>query len=163
MKRVEVEKMRGGLSPRRWSRAGWVFAWVVVGSISGTLRAGDWPRFLGPAHDARADAADARAFAGKSSLKKVWEFSKGKGWASPAVVGDRVLVFHRRDQQEVLDCLEAATGKELWRYAYEAPYRDRYGSGDGPRSSPVVDGDRVYVFGVSGQMHCVDLKEGRRI
>lgn len=123
-------------------------------------KAGDWPRFLGPGHDAKAHAEDAAGFWKGGELRKLWEYPKGSGWACPAVVGGRVLVFHRLESREVLACLDAESGDERWRFEYEAPYRDRYGSGEGPRTSPVVEGGRVVVFGVSGLVHCVELESG---
>ncbi|MEI6713806.1 MAG: PQQ-binding-like beta-propeller repeat protein [Verrucomicrobiota bacterium] len=124
------------------------------------VMAGDWPRFLGPGDNAKADQGDAKGFWKGESLEKMWEFPKGKGWACPAVVGPRVIVFHRIQGEEVLDCLDVTSGKVLWHLAYQAPYRDRYGSSDGPRSSPVVSGSRVFSFGVTGLLHCVDLQSG---
>lgn len=140
--------------------------WSGLGALLGfplSGNGGDWPRFLGPSHNAKADPADAQGFWPEGGLRKKWEFPKGKGWACPAVAGNKVLVFHRMETREILDCVEAESGKTLWSYAYEAPYRDRYGSGDGPRSSPVVEGECVYVFGVSGLLHCVDLRNGKLI
>lgn len=123
--------------------------------------AGDWPRLLGPQHDCKAALEDASGFWKEGALKKEWEFPKGKGWAPPAVVGERVLLFHRQEREEVLECLDLKSGKSLWRVAYEAPYRDRYGSGDGVRTSPVVVDGKVWIFGITGLLHCIDLKNGR--
>ncbi len=124
-------------------------------------RAGDWPRLLGPAHDCKADPKDADGLWATAGLQREWEFSKGKGWAPPAVSGGRVLLFQRVDSQEVLDCLDLKSGKTLWRFAYDAPYRDRYGSGDGARTSPVVEDGKVWIFGITGKLHCVDFGEGK--
>ena len=122
----------------------------------------DWPRFLGPSNDAKPADGAGTGFGAQLSLIKEWEFEKGKGCATPVVVGESVLVFHRVGSDEVLDCLEAGTGKTKWRYSYSAPYRDRFGASDGVRSSPVVDGGRVFLFGVTGQLHCLDLATGGR-
>jgi outer membrane protein assembly factor BamB len=142
--------------------------WALSGIISMTLLwsglgafAGDWPRLLGPGHDCRAAAEDAAGFWPEGGLKKEWEFPKGKGWAPPVVVGERVLLFHRSEKQEVLECLDLHSGKPLWRFAYDAPYRDRYGSGDGARTSPVVAEGKVWTFGITGLLHCVELKTGK--
>jgi outer membrane protein assembly factor BamB len=76
------------------------------------------------------------------------------------VAGDRVVLFHRSETREALDCLDLKTGKSLWHTPYEAPYRDRYGSGDGTKSNPVIAGGKVYVLGITGLLHCVDLEKG---
>lgn len=150
------------MSVRLRSWAGRAAAFCAgVGLAGVSVLAGDWPRFLGPAHDCRAAASDAAGFWPESGLVREWEFAKGKGWSCPAVQGGRVVVFHRQGSEEVLDCLELNTGKGLWRFAYEAPYRDRYGSGDGTKNNPVLAGGRVYALGVSGWMHCLDLESGK--
>src|SRR5581483_4251778 len=97
----------------------------------------------------------------KSGPTLLWEFVKGEGWACPAIVGDRLVLFSRRGDQEVADCLERETGKSLWTFAYAAPYRDRYGTGDGPRNSAVIADSRVFVSGVTGLLHCLDLATGK--
>jgi len=133
---------------------------VLLASGMG-VQGGDWPRLLGPNHDCRAAKEDVSGFWSEGGLKKEWEFPKGKGWAAPTVVGERVLLFHRQERQEVLECLDLKSGKSLWRVAYDAPYRDRYGSGDGSRSGSVVVDDKVWIFGITGLLHCIDLKDGR--
>ncbi len=120
----------------------------------------DWPRFLGPADDAVSGETKLLKTWDKSGPKTVWEFPKGGGHACPAIVGDRLVLFHRIENLETVDCLDAATGKPLWHSDYEAPYRDRYGSGAGPATNPVVAGGHVFVFGISGLLHCFDLRDG---
>jgi len=134
---------------------------LCVLSCTGTKAlCGNWPRFLGPNHDCRASAEDAAGFWKESGLKREWEFPKGKGWAPPVVEGESVFLFHRQEREEVLECLNLYSGKSLWRCAYEAPYRDRYGSGDGARTSPVVVDGKVWIFGITGLLHCINAKNG---
>ena len=69
-------------------------------------------------------------------------------------------MLHRVGDDEVVDCLEAETGKRFWRFAYPSAYQDRYGYCDGPRAVPVIDGERVITYGAEGKLHCLDLKTG---
>lgn len=133
---------------------------ILCASSSVEMLAGDWPRFLGVGNDCRAAAEDVQGFWPAAGFDTAWEFPKGKGWSCPAVVGQRVVVFHRVGAQEVLDCLDLDSGKQLWHTAYEAPYRDRYGSGDGTKSNPVISDGKVYTHGITGLLHCVDLQTG---
>ena len=55
---------------------------------------------------------------------------------------------------------KATTGKELWRFEYPTDYEDMYGYNNGPRSCPVIDGERVYIFGVQGKLHCLSVSDG---
>jgi outer membrane protein assembly factor BamB len=123
----------------------------------------DWPRFLGPHHNATSGETKLLHEWPDGGPKAVWEFAKGGGHASPAIVGERLVLFHRLGERETLDCLHSESGKALWHFDYAAPYRDRYGSGDGPRTNPVIDGERVFAFGITGLLHCLDLRDGRLV
>jgi outer membrane protein assembly factor BamB len=129
-------------------------------SLGRNAAGGDWPRLLGPNHDCKASAEDCTGLWPEGGLKRVWDFPKGKGWAPPVVQGEWVFLFHRQGREEVLECLSLNSGKSLWRLGYDAPYRDRYGSGDGARTSPVIIGGKVWIFGITGILHCVDVKSG---
>ena len=59
-----------------------------------------------------------------------------------------------------LTCMESDTGTELWRFEYPTDYEDMYGYNNGPRSCPVIDGERVYIFGVQGKLHCLNVRDG---
>jgi len=123
----------------------------------------DWPRFLGPFHNATSGETKLLHQWGAEGPKRVWEMEKGSGFACPSIVGDRLVLFHRLGSREVIDCVKAESGQHLWTYAYEAPYQDRYGSSDGPRTSAVIVDGRVFTYGVTGWLHCVDLEKGQEI
>lgn len=120
----------------------------------------DWPRFLGPANDATSRETKLLRQWDKAGPKRVWELEKGAGFAAPAISGERLVLFHRLEGREVIDCVAAETGKGLWSYAYDAPYQDRYGSGDGPRTGAVIAEGKVYTYGIAGHLHCLDLATG---
>ena len=117
----------------------------------------DWPSFLGPTHN---------AVSSETQLSRtlppalVWELEKGAGYTSPAIVGDHLLFFHRVDDHEVVECRHPETGELRWEFRYDTAYRDRYGYNNGPRSSPVIDGERVYTMGAEGRLHCLELSTG---
>ncbi len=93
----------------------------------------------------------------------VWEAERGEGYACPVIAGGRLFHFHRVDGKETVECREPETGKIVWSYSYPVDYQDRYGFSGGPRSSPVVDGDRVYVAGVTALLHCLNAEKGEVI
>ena len=123
-------------------------------------RTENWPRFLGPRDNATSRETHLDLAWPDTGPVLVWEVAKGKGYASPAVVDGRVYLFHRVGKVETLDCLDAQTGRRFWSFGYPVEYKDRYGFSDGPRAGPVVDGDRVYLFGVTAVMHCLDKNTG---
>ena len=70
-------------------------------------------------------------------------------------------MFDRHDGSARLTCMKSETGDELWRFEYPTDYEDLYGYNNGPRTCPVVDGNRVYVFGPEGVLHCVAVADGK--
>jgi outer membrane protein assembly factor BamB len=59
-----------------------------------------------------------------------------------------------------VSCLNAATGQSIWSFDYPSVYKDQYGYNNGPRCSPLVDGDFVYTYGVEGMLHCLRAHTG---
>jgi outer membrane protein assembly factor BamB len=120
----------------------------------------EWTGFLGPTHNA---ISTETKLSRKLPPPLIWEFPKGTGYTSPAIAGDRLLFLHRVGENEVLDCLHPETGERHWQFHYPTDFEDRYGYNNGPRSSPVIDGDRAYSVGAQGQLHCFELSSGKLI
>jgi len=121
----------------------------------------DWTSFLGPSHNGTSTETP---LSRTLPPALIWEFPKGTGYASPAILGDR-LVFLHRIGDEIVECLHAETGASHWQFRYETAFEDRYGYNNGPRSSPVIDpvDMRVYTVGAEGPIHCLDLKTGKLV
>ena len=75
----------------------------------------------------------------------VWQLKTGEGYGIGTVSRGRYFHFDRVDDRAQLLCLNAKTGEQIWRFAYRTDYADLYDYSGGPRCSPVIDGDRVYV------------------
>jgi outer membrane protein assembly factor BamB len=123
----------------------------------------DWPQFLGPDRNGTYSGPALSETWGSTGPKVVWRKQVGQGFAGPAVVQGRVLLFHRVGNEEVLESLDAKTGNSTWRYAYPTTYRDDFGFDEGPRAVPVVADGIVYIFGAQAQLHAVDLAKGTRV
>lgn len=117
----------------------------------------DWPAFLGPSHNA---VSLETKLSRKLPPPLVWEYSKGTGYASPAIAGNRLVFLHRTGTEEIVECLDPETAASHWQFRYATAFEDRYGYNNGPRSSPVIDGERVYTVGAEGKMHCLALGSG---
>lgn len=134
--------------------------WLLVAS---TLVADDWPQFLGPTRNGvYSGPALADSWPGGAPAR-VWKKKVGQGFAGPVVADGRVIVFHRLRDREVIEAVDARTGKTQWRYGYRTSYRDDFGFDEGPRAVPVVVDGRVYTFGAQGMLHAVDLETGKKI
>jgi outer membrane protein assembly factor BamB len=79
------------------------------------------------------------------------------------VAGDRLILFHRVGAEELVVCLEAATGKDLWLYKYPTQYQDDFGFDDGPRATPLIAGGYVYTLGAEGTLLCLELANGKKV
>ena len=123
----------------------------------------DWPRFLGPTCNGVSPEKGILTNWPKAGLKVVWQASLGDGFAPPVVSKGRLFHFDRFENNARLTCRNAETGKELWRFEYPTTYVDMYGYSPGPRPCPVVDGSRVYIYGVEGMLHCLDVTTGKQI
>ena len=89
----------------------------------------------------------------------VWDREVGSAFSSFACVGDRVYTCGTKVGEQVLYCLNAATGKVIWESPIEAQYPERQG-GDGTRATPTVNDGRVYILGASGTLLCVHADTG---
>ncbi|MGL4550173.1 MAG: PQQ-binding-like beta-propeller repeat protein [Gemmataceae bacterium] len=121
----------------------------------------DWPCFLGPRHDSTSAERGFTAPWPKAGPPVVWEKELGVGYCMPVVARGRLYLFDRVRNRCRLRAMNAESGATLWTFEYATTYRDLYGYNGGPRSSPVVDGDRVYTFGPEGVLHCVRATDGK--
>jgi outer membrane protein assembly factor BamB len=121
----------------------------------------DWTSFLGPTHNAVSTETKLLHSWTKSGPTLVWEMKKGTGYSSPAISGDRLVMIHRVGNEERVECLHRETGDRYWKFAYPTQFEDRYGYNNGPRASPVIDGDHVYTYGAEGKLHCLKLETGQ--
>jgi len=128
-----------------------------------SVSAHDWPQFLGPQRNGVYTGPPLTTTFPAGGPKKIWQKNVGTGFAGPVVAGDRLILFHRVNDEEVVDALDARTGTSRWHYAYKTSYRDDFGFDEGPRAVPVVAQNRVYTFGAEGQMRALDLATGKEI
>jgi outer membrane protein assembly factor BamB len=145
-------------------RSGVVLSLVTLG-LAGLVIASadafdDWPQWRG----AKRDGVSA-----ERGLLKDWPSSgppvawrangAGTGFSSFSAAHGRLYTLGARGDTEYLMAYDAATGKKVW----EIAHGKRFGNdmGDGPRSTPTVDGDRLYTFGASGDMSAVDAATGK--
>jgi outer membrane protein assembly factor BamB len=123
----------------------------------------DWPQWRGINRDSKVTGFKAPA-AWPAELKQVWKVTVGFGDATPVLTGNKIYLNTRQGIDEVVLCLDAATGKELWKYSYPAPaITGPPSSHPGPRSTPVVADGKIVTFGISAILSCLDAKTGKLI
>jgi outer membrane protein assembly factor BamB len=127
---------------------------AVLLSVAAVHAAADWPQWQGP---------DRTRLSKETGLLKEWPATGpsvvwtatglGSGYGSMAVAGDRVFVQSARGRNSVVIALNRADGKEVWSKALGASLTDD--RGPGPRSTPTVDGDRIYALSENGDLACL--------
>jgi len=143
-------------------RMGLIFG-VVVMLIATRASAEDWPQWRGPNRDAKVTGFTAPKMWPKELTQK-WKVTVGEGVATPALVGDKLYVFARQGANEVLRCLKADSGNDIWKEEYEAaPVKGPAARFPGPRSSPAVADGKVVTLGVQGSLICRDAASGKKV
>lgn len=140
------------------------FALLLCSSIlSVTAAAQEWPQWRGPNRDATvSDGSIPQTW--PKTLKEEWKVPIGVGHSSPVVASGKIYVFARQGEEEVLLCLDAITGKELWKSSQPISYvmnPAATGHGKGPKSTPLVSNGNVCTFGISGVLSCHDARTGK--
>jgi len=125
---------------------------------------GDWPQWRGPSRDGVSRETGILTAWPKEGPKGLWKAPSGRGYASLAVAKGRVytVVQDQDVEYEGALCLDASTGQTLWRFRYPC-MRIIPDHGVGPRATPAVDGDRVYVTGAAGIFHCLNTTTGAKL
>ena len=135
------------------------FILTTVCLLTPILQAADWPGFLGPNRNGQSEEKGLIDAIPATGLKELWRVKIGVGMSNAAIVNDQVFtVTHRTGQQTVL-ALDAKTGKEIWAQGFAAAYKNS--QGDGPRATPTVDGDQIFVFGGGGTLAALSKTDGK--
>ena len=121
----------------------------------------DWPQFLGPNQDSKSPETGILTDWPEQGPPLVWQRSLGVSYDIGSISRGRLFQFDRHGDQARLSCLHAETGELLWKWEYPTDYSDYYGYNNGPRCSPIVDGDRVYLYGAEGMLHCLRVTDGQ--
>ncbi len=123
----------------------------------------DWPRFLGPTGNSKSPETGILTDWPSEGPPVVWWKEVGEGYSTPVIADGRLFFFDRHGDLARLTAMDPSTGEELWRSEYPTQYEDYYEYSNGPRASPAVDGDRVYIFGVEGRLRCHRVTDGELI
>jgi outer membrane protein assembly factor BamB len=138
---------------------------VLIASAAGGAGQGspqDYPQWRGRNRDGGASAFTA-PLTWPETLVRKWKVNVGEGYGTPLVVGNTVYSFTRRDGDEVMAALDAASGKELWHASYPAPYTPASPAaahGAGPKATPAFQDGKLFTLGISGIVAAFDAVTG---
>ena len=136
---------------------------VVLACAAGTaLHAADpWPQFRGPKADGYSPDKGINKDWNASPPKQLWKMEMGDGGLSgPIIVDGKVFIIDYKNGKDIVRCLDAQSGKEVWSYPYNTGSKVNYGF---TRSTPTYDNGKLYTIGKWGQVHCLDAKSGTKI
>lgn len=133
----------------------------LLASSSVKVFSQDWPQFRGINRDSRVTGFKAPS-KWPVELNQVWKIQVGTGDATPVLLANRMFLNTRQGDNEIVLCIDALTGKEIWRNEYPSvAVTGPAGSHPGPRSTPALSDGRVITFGAAGILSCLDANTGK--
>lgn len=120
----------------------------------------DWPQFQGPDRNLKTTYPGLNLSWPGGEPSQLWQKKVGTGWSGPVVADGKLIQHHRIGGNEVVTCLDAATGVPQWEYEYPTKYRDQFGFDNGPRATPSIVDGQVFTFGAEGRLSCISLDDG---
>lgn len=133
----------------------------VILSQTFSLAAADWPQWRGPERSGSIKDAQVKLDKIPAEPKVLWEAQVGPGQSSPVLAKGILVYMDGLDGQETAHGLDAATGKPLWKVVVGPMVEFQNAYGEGPRCTPLIDDDRVYVQSCGGEFKCLSLREGK--
>lgn len=131
---------------------------VAIGALA-SANAADWPRFRGPDQNSISKETGFNPKSLEGGAKVVWKAGVGTGFSSITVANGRAHTMGNADAKDTVWCLDASTGKEIWKHTYAEELKPNLYEG-GPNATPTVDADRVYTLSKTGRALCLDAAKG---
>lgn len=136
-----------------------IVVWATV--VSGA-RAADWPQWQGPNRDAMSKETGLLEAWPEAGPPLTWKSTGlGSGYGGPSIAAGRIFGMSNRGEDEVVWSLSEADGKEVWATRLGRALTEGMAQGkEGTGCTPTVDGERLYVLGLSGDLACLRAKDG---
>lgn len=167
--RIQKDSVRQRLAVDIVAKAGYLSAmvlhrWLSIAVLcllcAGIGRAEDWPRFRGPHLNGISKETDWSWKWPESGPKRLWKASVGQGFSNVAIANGRLFTLGSEDDTATVYCLDASSGKEIWKHSYPEPLNAHYYEG-GVSTTPTVDGEAVYVLGRQGELFSFSVETGK--
>lgn len=146
------------------SRLFFAMAGLLLLSVNLNVFSQDWPQWMGANRNGKVSGFDVPG-TWPAELTPQWKVVVGLGDASPVMAGGKIYSFTRQGDEEIILCLDAQSGKEIWQNKYPSPAIEGPSSSQhsGPRSTPVVGEGKIVALGVGGVLSCLDAKTGKLV
>ena len=143
-------------------RLGFLASCLIIASVAGVASiadSADWPQFRGPNRDGISPEPAVLKSWPAGGPKVLWKAPLGEGYSQVVSAKGRLYTLAQQGEEQVALAFDGATGKRLWRTRIDRGYHD--GQGDGPRSTPTVDGELVYVLSANGRLAALRAANGQ--
>jgi len=140
----------------------WVSAAIsAMVVLSASASASDWPQFLGPNADGTSPITGINKNWKENPPSELWRVSmKDDGYAGPSVADGRLFIIDRDGDNDVVKAFKLDSGELLWQFSYSDGGGANYGYA---RSTPAVDGGKVYTLSRNGLLHCLNVEDGSKV
>lgn len=125
--------------------------------------AAEWPGFRGPGSDNTYHGETTLGEAGSFGLVATWEHDLGPGYSGVSVASGYAVTAFSDGTSDLVVAFDATSGEELWRHGVSSTHRGHDGSHDGPISTPLIAGERVFFLAPSGDFVALALATGERV
>ena len=138
---------------------------AITASLAAQTRPADWPQWRGANRDGVIQSfTEPKAW--PERLTRKWKVDVGLGYASPVLIGNRVYMFSRQGDNEMLQALDADTGAKMWEASYAAPFTVNPAAArheKGPKSTPTFAGGKLFTLGMTNIVTAFDAATGKQL
>ena len=148
---------------RSWTRSIALAVVVAISPHSPLCGEFDWPQWQGSERTAHSKETGLLQEWPKDGPPLAWKAKAlGRGDSTPSIANGRIYGMSHRGEDEVVWALSEKDGKELWAVRVGPAYTTSWHqSKEGPSATPTVDGDRLYVMGLAGNLACLQAGDGK--
>ena len=134
---------------------------VVSALLLSCAKAPEWPPWRGPNRGGIAHETGLLKSWPPDGPKVLWRIPFGNGYSGISISDGRLYTMFAPEEDEFVVCLDQSNGEEIWRCRTDSKFANEHG--DGPRSTPTVDGDVVFALGAQGRLYAVDARNGEKL
>ncbi len=135
--------------------------WIVGWNFNPKNSTDDWPQWRGPNRDGISNETGLLKSWPSGGPKVLWRAPSGEGYSGIVIAKGRGYTMYGHGDNELIICFDPSNGKELWRFKSDAIFENDMGNG--PRSTPVVEGDLVFALSGNGKLHALNTKDGEAV
>jgi len=121
----------------------------------------DWPQWLGPNRNGISAEIGLLKSWPATGPKILWRIPLGEGFSGVSISRGRAYTLFAQGNDEFVVCLDADSGKELWRMRSGSTFKDM--NGNGPRSTPTIHNEVVYALGAHGNLFALQTSSGKKL